>query len=211
LEDALYCIELNPSWPKGYYRAAKSSFSLCNYIEANKYIDKAIALSSNDKMCIELKNKINLNNNNNNNNNNKERNINTNNNSKELGCIYSWGINIDGQLGLGTPLVDKSYPTIINDLRGKYITDISCGTSHSIAITAAGEVYSYGSNKYSQLGLGNAYIEEYYPVPRLIPSLVGVVIAAVSVGAAHTVAISSDSRVFSWGVGMQGQLGLGTT
>ena len=44
--------------------------------------------------------------------------------------------------------------------------------------------------------------------PILIPSLVGIKIKSISVGAGHSVAISNDGRCFSWGINKQGQLGL---
>lgn len=36
------------------------------------------------------------------------------------------------------------------------------------------------------------------PVPRLLPSLIGIHVDAVSCGAGHTVVCARDGRVFSW-------------
>ena len=47
--------------------------------------------------------------------------------------------------------------------------------------------------------------------PTIIPALVGVRVSAVACGAAHTVVVGDEGRrVYSWGLGKQGQLGHGT-
>ena len=45
------------------------------------------------------------------------------------------------------------------------------------------------------------------PVPTLVPGLVGVRIVAVSVSFTHSLAVSDDGVMFSWGYGWGGQLG----
>ena len=47
--------------------------------------------------------------------------------------------------------------------------------------------------------------------PTIVPALVGVRVSAVACGAAHTVVVGDGGRrVYSWGLGKQGQLGHGT-
>lgn len=66
---------------------------------------------------------------------------------------------------------------------------------------------TFGDNSRGQCGVLSslAYIDS----PSLVPSLLGLMITAVSCGAAHTVALTSDGRAYSWGVGCSGQLGTG--
>ena len=61
---------------------------------------------------------------------------------------------------------------------------------------------------FGQLGHGD---NENYPEPVLIRTLQNVQVTEVSCGWQHTMARSSDNRVFSWGYGEDGQLGHGDT
>lgn len=73
------------------------------------------------------------------------------------GLVYSVGKdNSDGQLGLG-----HTYPNDIPELvscfkaAGERIYSIECGFRHSIARSTLGKVYTWGWNKYGQLGHGD--------------------------------------------------------
>lgn len=75
--------------------------------------------------------------------------------------------------------------------------DASCGYSHSACVTAIGQVYTWGSNKYHQLGLGSISrshsdgevlqrdsdsANDCMAVPTRVPGLVGLKVVAVSCG-----------------------------
>ena len=47
----------------------------------------------------------------------------------------------------------------------------------------------------------------YQPTPRLIELLQGIKIVQIACGDAHTVALTNEGRLFSWGGGGCGQLG----
>ena len=47
--------------------------------------------------------------------------------------------------------------------------------------------------------------------PRKVPGLDNCRVVQVACGAAHTVALAEDSKVYAWGWGNYGQLGLGCT
>lgn len=73
------------------------------------------------------------------------------------GLVYSVGKdNQDGQLGLG-----HFYPNDIPELvtcfkeAGERIDSIECGFRHSIARSTLGKVYTWGWNKFGQLGHGH--------------------------------------------------------
>jgi hypothetical protein len=90
----------------------------------------------------------------------------------ENGDVWGWGINGFGQLGGGDTVtheipiklkgVMRCFAFIIFDsslqltLLGfpANITQIACGQSHTLLLTEAGEVYSFGRNAYGQLGHG---------------------------------------------------------
>jgi len=68
--------------------------------------------------------------------------------------VFSWGDNFGGQLGIGNQ-INQSSPQQISFFKNiEEIISLSCGNSHSICICKNG-VFSWGWNKYGQLGIGN--------------------------------------------------------
>jgi hypothetical protein len=79
--------------------------------------------------------------------------------------------------------------------------------AHTVAITAAGQLYAWGANGSGQLGDGTT-------TQRRIPTLVGSGFASVAAGASdqttsHTVAITTTGQLYAWGSDASGQLGDG--
>ena len=132
------------------------------------------------------------------------------------GRVYMWGYNHIGQLGDGTT-TDRYAPTEITSrfslAEGDKITYLSLGTDNSSAISSTGRVYMWGNDSFGQLGIGvGGY--SYRNVPIEITSAfyltAGDKIIGLSLGAAHSSAISSTGRVYMWGYNAYGQLGDGT-
>ncbi|KAK3142264.1 hypothetical protein QOZ80_4BG0344340 [Eleusine coracana subsp. coracana] len=73
---------------------------------------------------------------------------------------------------------------------------VIAGSGHSIAVTAKGDVYSFGANSLGQLGLGNT---EDQPKPCLISSLQGIRITQAAVGARRTMLVSDKGGVYTFG------------
>jgi alpha-tubulin suppressor-like RCC1 family protein len=65
---------------------------------------------------------------------------------------YSWGTNDKGQLGV-EGITDSPRPHMIVALRGKQVTSITCGTSHTLAIIDL-VACVWGTGDQGQLGLG---------------------------------------------------------
>ena len=85
----------------------------------------------------------------------------------------------------------------------------ACGHDFSLALLEDGRVLSFGGNEFSQCGHGsNQTVGE----PRVISALSGVVVDAVAAGEYHASALvrSNGGRVYSWGYGKVGQLGVGS-
>jgi X-linked retinitis pigmentosa GTPase regulator len=89
------------------------------------------------------------------------------------GYVYSMGSNADGKLGIGD--FNKSVcnvPTLVDGLYG--IKKVSCGLSHTLAVSTEGSVYSWGQSFYGALGIGMGSSSsnlENYSSPQLVSAL----------------------------------------
>ena len=73
------------------------------------------------------------------------------------GRIFTFGLNSSGQLGHGQPVDDKPAnfvsPQQVFELMGSVVTQIACGSSHTLTFEAtSGQVYGFGNNTFGQLG-----------------------------------------------------------
>ncbi|XP_052048500.1 alsin isoform X3 [Apodemus sylvaticus] len=76
--------------------------------------------------------------------------------------VWTWGKGKEGQLGHGDVL-PRLQPLCVKCLDGKEVIHLEAGGSHSLALTAKSQVYSWGSNTFGQLG----HSEFPTTVPRL--------------------------------------------
>uniref|UniRef100_A0A672H1P7 HECT domain-containing protein n=1 Tax=Salarias fasciatus TaxID=181472 RepID=A0A672H1P7_SALFA len=126
----------------------------------------------------------------------------------DKGQVFSWGLGSDGQLGLNNFEECVRVPRNIKSLSDVQIAQVACGYWHSHALSRgkAGQIFSWGQNRYGQLGLGaNA---QSISTPQLIQSLQGIPFAQISAGGAHSFALTLSGAVFGWGRNKFGQLGL---
>ena len=80
---------------------------------------------------------------------------------------------------------------------------------HVLAYTEAGELYSWGHNGYCQLGNGST---NQGLTPAIIQnSLLGRKVVQVACGSHHSLCLTADGDIFSWGQNNCGQIGSGTT
>ncbi|RDD40061.1 putative E3 ubiquitin-protein ligase HERC4 [Trichoplax sp. H2] len=124
-------------------------------------------------------------------------------------CIYAWGDNSDGQLGVTDQNLKQFYrtPRQIKSLSKFAVVQVACGQSHSLAVINDGTVFSWGSNRYGQLGIdSNVSSVE----PKQILKLSGFYIVQIAAGGAHSLAITNSGALLTWGKNSFGQLGLGT-
>lgn len=119
------------------------------------------------------------------------------------GVVYSFGYGYFGQLGLGSG-ESHSVPRLIKDLNK--VLAVACGEAHSIAITEVGEVFTWGCNRYGQLGLGD---NNHRSVPTCVDSLKGIKISQAACGTQHTLLLTKNGEVYSFGCGSFGRLGHG--
>ena len=126
----------------------------------------------------------------------------------EDGDTFTWGAGCSGQLGHGD-VVNRSAPKPVDGLAGKKAKEVACGLNHTIVITEDGRVYTFGHGELGQLGHCSF---ENKLTPTLIQQvqLEGKDVVQVACGRLHTMALTSDGRLYSWGNGMSGKLGHGS-
>ena len=86
------------------------------------------------------------------------------------------------------------------------LAQVAFGSKHVAALTHDGQLYTLGSGVCGQLGHGNTMDGD---TPRMVSVLDGRAIAQVACGKSHSLALTSEGDVYSWGAGESGQLGLG--
>jgi alpha-tubulin suppressor-like RCC1 family protein len=123
----------------------------------------------------------------------------------EAGTVLSFGHGVDGCLGHGDD-EDQRTPKVIEALRGERVVAVAAGGNHSLVLTEAGAVLSFGHGRRGRLGHGD---EEDQHRPKLIEALRGERVAAVSAGGWHSLVLTEAGAVLSFGWGGDGRLGHG--
>ncbi|MDR2152812.1 MAG: hypothetical protein LBO72_08325 [Helicobacteraceae bacterium] len=123
----------------------------------------------------------------------------------ENGAVYGSGWNKFGQLGLGDR-DDRNSFTPVSSLGDNKIVAIAAGGAHSLALDIDGKVYAAGNNEFGQLGLGDKTNRKTF---ALIALLKDKKIVAIAAGRAHSLALTSDGKVYAAGNNERDQLGLG--
>lgn len=125
--------------------------------------------------------------------------------SKTHNQIYSWGWGDFGRLGHGE-CKDVFIPTPITSLSGKVVASVSCGDTHTLVATEAGELFSFGRNQNGQLGYGNLNDSL---LPQQVTALADQRVVRVACGAEHSVCSTDTGEVYAWGWGRYGNIGDG--
>lgn len=130
------------------------------------------------------------------------------------GTVYTWGRNNKGQLGNNT-VTDSLLPTQVINADGSLltnITNVSGGESHSIALSADGKVYSWGSDTAGQLGTDSTDTSSYVPV--LVDSYLNSPdeylsnVVSISVAVNTNMILTSDNNIYAWGANSYDQFAI---
>ncbi|KAL1526898.1 hypothetical protein AB1Y20_015589 [Prymnesium parvum] len=116
----------------------------------------------------------------------------------ESGAVFVVGNGDCGQLGLGAgdeDVRDSLVPLRLKVLDSVRVVSLACGGMHTAALTAEGQVWTWGCNDDEVLGRQE---EESEPHP-VRGALEGAVVTSVSAGDSHMAVLLSTGKVYSWG------------
>jgi alpha-tubulin suppressor-like RCC1 family protein len=134
--------------------------------------------------------------------------------SEEGACI-SWGKNNQGQCGHGN-MTDHLFPMVIEYFQGKgdVISQVAGGWEHTLASTRDGRIFSFGSGYKDSRRAGLPPVlghggNEHQLLPCQIVSLSEENIVHIACGWDHSLAVSTEGLLYTWGAGTNGKLGHG--
>lgn len=133
--------------------------------------------------------------------------------------VWACGLNTHGQLGNGTRVGSQDFvrvhlPSTSSSWKSTFvrwhgspsikIQKVASGCYHNLLLTVDGKVFSFGNGTQGKLGLGDSE-------DRLVPCQVGSFldrIIKIKSGMAHSLCIDAAYRLYAFGMGRRGQLGI---
>jgi len=127
------------------------------------------------------------------------------------GYLWAFGSNRSMELGLRKEVAQLNAAQRIKTLREMDVTQVAgskstAGQSHTLVLTSRGHVYSFGTSAEGALGQGENVKQAG---PMLLRMTVDRPVRLVIAGAQHSLLITDQGRVYTFGDNSFGQLGLG--
>ena len=120
---------------------------------------------------------------------------------KKDGTVWAFGLNVSGQLGIGSH-DDSLVPVQVSNLNN--IIAIAAAQAHSLALRQDGTVWGFGNGFHGQLGPNNIGSK----IPMQIPGITGAI--AIAAGEEFSLVLKADGTVWGMGYNDGGELGDGT-
>ena len=117
----------------------------------------------------------------------------------DKGTVLTWGIGEGGGQLDRSATTDQLQPKLVTAMQGKQIAAVSAGGGHSMALSSDGLVLPWGWDVLGQLGLGKDRADVH--LTKVVKALRGKHIVSVPAGGAHSVALTTENLVFTWGTG----------
>ncbi len=89
-------------------------------------------------------------------------------------------------------------PRLVESLVGKRPKELSCGGFHTAVVTEDGRLYTFGGGEHGQLG-HNDRVNKVKPT--FVQALDGVFVSQITCGWSHSVALTSEGKIYTWGNG----------
>lgn len=135
---------------------------------------------------------------------------------KADGTVWSWGVGFHGELGKGQAYMQEPIPKQISNMTD--FIEVAAGAGHFLALREDGTVWSWGDNRYGQLGYETepemspnpvmGFTGQNYSIkPKEIEGLNN--IKSIAAGINFSVALDRNGNIYSFGNNESGALGLG--
>ena len=128
---------------------------------------------------------------------------------RQDGIVFTWGTGIFGQIGNGTSPSCQLTPVQI--CCGFCFTDICSGAYHVLALRNNGVIYGWGQNCEGQLGNGTLTASYNLPIIAGGSLSSNCCFNRISSGFSHSLALTRNGNIYSWGSNSCGELGNNST
>ncbi|XP_034553672.1 inhibitor of Bruton tyrosine kinase [Notolabrus celidotus] len=120
--------------------------------------------------------------------------------------VYTWGNNTNFSLGHGNQ-ESRMHPELVDVFArtGVYIKQVVLCKFHSVFLSQKGQVFTCGHGQGGRLGHGD---EQTYLVPRMVEGLMSHHCSKVAAAKDHTVVLTEEGYVYTFGLNTFHQLGL---
>ncbi|XP_031178617.1 inhibitor of Bruton tyrosine kinase [Sander lucioperca] len=120
--------------------------------------------------------------------------------------VYTWGNNTNFSLGHGNQ-ESRQHPELVDVFArtGVYIKQVVLCKFHSVFLSQKGQVFTCGHGLGGRLGHGD---EQTYLVPRMVEGLMSHHCSQVAAAKDHTVVLTEEGYVYTFGLNTFHQLGL---
>ncbi|KAI2616834.1 RCC1/BLIP-II [Hypoxylon sp. NC1633] len=122
------------------------------------------------------------------------------------GKVYTWGCGEQYQIGREVRVDHPESalkPICIGPLpmHGAKAVKVACGSFHSFALDQEGRVFAWGLNNFAQLAIPDQVGESHacQTKPRLVESLQHYQIIEIAGGLHHSLAVTADGKLLTWG------------
>eukprot|EP00752_Nemacystus_decipiens_P013486 g11945.t1 len=124
----------------------------------------------------------------------------------KCGRLYTWGHGKSGRLGHGHEGTCM-LPTRVEGLVLQAVIEVATAESHTAALTSSGALYTWGRDRFGQLGHGSSGSNARL-VPKRVESLKKFTVVGVAAGTEHTAIVTLSGNCYTFGRNNHGQLGL---
>ena len=82
-------------------------------------------------------------------------------------------------------------PTLVEALEGKFVTQVACGQTHSMALTRDGRLYTWGNGGHGKLGHGSVV---HHSTPCIVECFIGQKVVSISSCKDHSMALVDPTK-----------------
>jgi alpha-tubulin suppressor-like RCC1 family protein len=131
---------------------------------------------------------------------------------REIPSLHLMGFGKSSNCRLGLP-ADEGGDTIVSlpsplPLFSKVITSVASGRDHTLALSASGNIFSWGLGHDGRLGLGTESSQSH-PTRLTFGPIADSIVVSIACGECHSLATTKSNQCFSWGRNYYGRLGHG--